>query len=257
MNLRDLNIDKSTIKDRLSHFIFIMLCHASVGYLIYQGDYMGVFIAYLISLPLTHIGVSLTYHRILTHNSIQLPKWLVRCLTLYAGLSGQGSGLSWVAVHNAHHKFSGSLKDPHSPLHSHWIWIQLFGYTFREVSGKHAGRILRDDFQVTIHKYYKRIYGTFFTLVLILLPLDVAIIIFFAPIAITWQLQSLANTWGHSWGDDGDSPNSSFLMFPFILGDAFHSEHHDDPSKVRFHNYDPVGIFGEKLSIVCNNMKKE
>jgi fatty-acid desaturase len=247
MNLRSFNIDKSTIVDRMSHFIFIIACHVSVGYLIYLGLYFELFIAYLVSLPLTHIGVSFTYHRVLTHNAVMVPEWILKVLTLYAGLSGQGSGLSWVAVHNAHHKYTSGIKDPHSSLHSHWTWIQLVGYTFREVSGKHAGRILRDPFQVFMHKNYKRIYGTFFLLMLILLPLDLSIMLFFAPIAITWQLQSLANTWGHSWGSDGDSAKDSILMFPFILGDAYHASHHEFPSKVRFHKNDPVGFLAEKI----------
>lgn len=256
MNLRKLNVEASTINSRILHYLFILFCHSTVIYLIVAGEFKNLFIAYLMSLPLTHIGVSFTYHRVLTHNAVKLPKWFVNLLTLYAGMSAQGSGLSWVTVHNAHHRYSGEDKDPHSPKHAHWVWIQLLGYTFRRVSGKHAGRLLKDKFQVWLHNHYWKVYGPIFLALGVLLPLETAITYVFAPVAITWQLQSLANTWGHKWGTNDDQPYNSWFMFPFILGDAWHKNHHDKPGAVRFHKYDVIGAIAEWL-FVCKPKKKK
>jgi fatty-acid desaturase len=99
---------------------------------------------------------------------------------------------------------------------------------------------------VWFHNHYWHIYGPIFFGALFLLPPVWALALVWAPVALTWQLQSLANTWGHNWGRDHiDEPHNSVLMFPFVLGDCWHANHHEKPGAVRFHKYDPIGWMGE------------
>jgi stearoyl-CoA desaturase (delta-9 desaturase) len=76
------------------------------------------------------LGVTLCYHRLLTHKSFQTYTWIENILILFASLAWQGSPLKWPAMHRQHHDKSDEEGDTHSPVHpfvSFWraqlIWI--------------------------------------------------------------------------------------------------------------------------------------
>lgn len=233
---------------RVAHYSVILGCHISVGYLMWMGHWSLLGLSLILAYGLSQIGISLAYHRLFTHNAAPVPRWLEIALTLYGGLALQGSSLGWVATHNAHHKHQGTSKDPHSPKQSHWLAIQMVGYSFRNVSGRHAGRLLRDKWHIWFHTHYWKIYGPIFFLPFLIFPFEWVLATLWAPVALTWQLQSLANTWGHAWGKgDADEAIDDVRMYPFVLGDCFHKSHHDKPGRLRFHKYDAVGWLGERL----------
>lgn len=201
--------------NRLCHYGMVLLCHAAVVVLIVRGEWGLLGISLLLGYGISQLGISFMYHRVLTHNAVTVPKAVEVALTLVGGLSLQGSSLGWVATHNAHHKHQGEAKDPHSPARSHWLSVQLLGYTFRTVSGRHAGRLLRSKWHVWFHTHYWHIYAPVFFGSILLFPLEWALALVWAPVALTWQLQSLANTWGHNWGKvETDSPTTASLCFP-------------------------------------------
>jgi stearoyl-CoA desaturase (Delta-9 desaturase) len=63
----------------------------------------------------TGLGVTVGYHRYLTHGSFTAPRWLRVTLAVAGGLAVQGSPTQWVADHRRHHAFSDREGDPHSP----------------------------------------------------------------------------------------------------------------------------------------------
>src|SRR5262245_4084928 len=50
------------------------------------------------------LGITLCYHRILTHQGLTVPKWLERSLALLGVCSLQDTPARWVAVHRLHHR---------------------------------------------------------------------------------------------------------------------------------------------------------
>ncbi|KAB2606252.1 palmitoyl-monogalactosyldiacylglycerol delta-7 desaturase [Pyrus ussuriensis x Pyrus communis] len=63
---------------------------------------------------LTSLGVTLSFHRNLSHKSFRLPKWLKYLFAYVAVLSLQGSPIDWVSSHRHHHHsrfFYGELKN--------------------------------------------------------------------------------------------------------------------------------------------------
>ncbi|RZC43870.1 hypothetical protein C5167_036820 [Papaver somniferum] len=75
------------------------------------------------------IGVSLSYHRNLSHKSLKLTKSL-EYLFAYFGLhAAQGDPIFWVSIHRYHHQFVDSVKDPHSPVEG--FWFSHIIWTFR------------------------------------------------------------------------------------------------------------------------------
>src|SRR4051794_7876108 len=51
----------------------------------------------------TAIGITVGYHRLLTHRSFQTHPWVERTFAVLGSLSVQGSVLDWVADHRKHH----------------------------------------------------------------------------------------------------------------------------------------------------------
>ena len=62
-------------------------------------------------------GMTMTYHRLLSHNSWEVNKLLKYLFTLFATIGLTGSAISWVSVHRQHHAYSDTKDDPHSPIY--------------------------------------------------------------------------------------------------------------------------------------------
>nr|GMD92495.1 palmitoyl-monogalactosyldiacylglycerol delta-7 desaturase, chloroplastic-like [Ipomoea batatas] len=76
---------------------------------------------------ITGLGITLSYHRNLTHRSFKLPKWL-EYFFAYCGVHAlQGDPIGWVSNHRYHHQYVDTKKDLHSPIegfwHSHIGWL--------------------------------------------------------------------------------------------------------------------------------------
>src|SRR5215470_10130259 len=65
-------------------------------------------------------GVTMGYHRLLTHRSFQTPRMIEYLLTVLGSLANQGGPLQWVATHRVHHCHSDEEGDPHSPRDGGW-----------------------------------------------------------------------------------------------------------------------------------------
>jgi stearoyl-CoA desaturase (Delta-9 desaturase) len=83
------------------------------------------------------LGITVGYHRYLTHSSFKARRPLRVALALAGSLAMQGPVIKWVADHRRHHAFSDKEGDPHSPWlfgtgtaalargfwHSHMGWL--------------------------------------------------------------------------------------------------------------------------------------
>jgi len=103
------------------------------------------------------LGITLCYHRLLTHRSFTTPKWMEYFLTTLGTLNWQGGPARWVGTHRLHHRDSDQPLDPHSPRHgfswSHVLW------TFYEDSDEFrpleaAKDLLRDPVIAWLDRYF-------------------------------------------------------------------------------------------------------
>ena len=73
------------------------------------------------------VGVTLCYHRMLTHRGFRLHPVARTIAHLAGALSMQGKPLEWAMSHRIHHARSDQPGDPHSPLDgawwSHFVWL--------------------------------------------------------------------------------------------------------------------------------------
>ena len=136
--------------------------------------YLAVFILFHLTLPLAFMpwffswtglalipignyvfcstGIGLCYHRLLTHQGLQLPKWLEHFFALLGVCCLMESPARWVAIHRMHHKHSDEQPDPHSPLagfwwgHFEWLIYPNPATSTADVYDRFAKDILRDPF---------------------------------------------------------------------------------------------------------------
>ena len=72
----------------------------------------------LIMYVISGYGVTLGFHRLLTHRSFQTFKPVEYTFAILGSLAVQGPVMSWVADHRKHHAHTDQEGDPHSP-HGH------------------------------------------------------------------------------------------------------------------------------------------
>lgn len=180
------------------------------------------------------IGITVTFHRYLSHKSYDSPKWFQRFGSICGSLGGTGSPIGWRGVHIQHHRYSDHDGDPHSPKTR---GLKMFLTTYPFHMSKFAMKdMITDPFQRTIHEYYTLILAIW-AVVLLLIDIKLFLFVFVVPIAIQVTLSNLSNYFNHHkhWGcyrdydTDDDSYNSTWLGL-LTWGEGLgHNKHHAEP----------------------------
>ena len=90
---------------------------------------------------ITGLGVTVGFHRLITHRSFTARPWLRSTLAIAGSMGFQGDVIGWVAIHRRHHAFTDRPGDPHSPYrYGTGISGQLRG-----LGHAHIGWLFRDD----------------------------------------------------------------------------------------------------------------
>jgi stearoyl-CoA desaturase (Delta-9 desaturase) len=89
----------------------------------------------------TGLGVTVGFHRLLTHRSFTAAPALRAVLASAGSMSFEGEVIGWVAIHRRHHAFTDRPGDPHSPYR---YGTSLSGQ-LRGLAHAHVGWLLRDD----------------------------------------------------------------------------------------------------------------
>ena len=99
----------------------------------------------------TAIGVTVGFHRLLTHRAFATYPWLEHTFAVMGSLSVQGSVMDWVADHRKHHAHTDVEGDPHSPHVGHGSGISGLWHA-------HTGWLLETQGQADWRKYARDLY---------------------------------------------------------------------------------------------------
>ena len=189
------------------------------------------------------LGVVVTFHRYLTHNSYETNPLLVKIFSVLGCLSGTGSPLAWVAIHINHHLRSDKPDDPHSPLYK---GIRIFTLDYvNEVSNDTKWRmrsLVTDKFQQFLHRYYFGINIAYSALLFSIGGLYLMIFFHWAPAAVTAIMSNVVNYVGHkpNWLGSfrtynlSDCSANNWLWAIPSWGEAWHNNHHRFPKRSYF-----------------------
>jgi len=199
------------------------------------------------------LGNWLMLHRYYSHKSFEFKYDFIRIiLTFFTILSARGSPIGWAYIHRKHHRFSDTEKDPHSPLH---LGLKLFGFQhYKSMESQNMELFLVKDLmnkeQIFIHKYYVLLL-LFCIIPISLYSVELFYFLWILPITIVHLSQNLFNYFGHTYGYKNhitnDNSKNNLWLFPLLLGEAWHNNHHYNPklntTKFLKYEFDPLNIF--------------
>ncbi len=208
---------------------------------------------------LTGFGVTIGFHRLLTHRSFETYRWVRAIFTSLGALSVEGSPLSWCAVHRQHHGSSDRTGDPHSPhLHDHSFWGAIAGFIHSHLGWMFSGNwskpelnryvpdLLKDRLLVFVDKCYVG-----FVAASLLVPFGLGFLIdgtlfggflgflwgglvrIFLTHHVTWSINSVCHVFGRRPFESGDYSTNNFLCGLIGFGEGWHNNHHAFPTSAR------------------------
>jgi sn-1 stearoyl-lipid 9-desaturase len=94
---------------------------------------MSLFLTvFLISYAVHTLGIMIGYHRLLSHRSFSCLKPVEYFWVMAGYLAFEGSPIWWATIHRAHHHYTDTALDPHSPKYglarAYTGWIMQRGY---------------------------------------------------------------------------------------------------------------------------------
>ena len=183
---------------------------------------------------LAGLGVTVGYHRMLTHRSFQ-PHPVVKFIFLVLGsMAVEGPALEWAATHIKHHAHSDREGDPHSPVegfwHAHMGW--MFNRSFADPN-VYCRNLVKDPIVVFVSR-------TFVLWVILSLAIPFAIggwtgllwgglVRIFITHHITWSVNSVCHTFGKREFETRDQSRNEWIVGLLGLGEGWHNNHHAFP----------------------------
>ena len=93
---------------------------AIVGWQLWeQALHTSDLIVFAIVYPLTGLGITVGFHRYLTHRSFKTTRPIRVAFAILGSAAVEGPVISWVADHRKHHTYADEPGDPHSPHVGH------------------------------------------------------------------------------------------------------------------------------------------
>lgn len=224
------------IPDKWLLFSFQLLAHAALLYQVFGGTMSDWILTVLVYFLTGCFGMTMTYHRLLSHKSWSAPRWFEITGTLLGSYGLTGSSIGWVAIHREHHHHTDQESDPHSPAHKGFFRVQWLSM-FEKPNPKYAMHLIRDPFHAWLHKWYFQLHALLLGLLLYASP-ELCISAYLAPAAILWNAGSLINTVTHMVGyrnhNTGDDSTNVWPLGYLMWGEGWHNNHHNRPNRAGF-----------------------
>lgn len=190
------------------------------------------------------LGITVTFHRHLSHRSFRMPKFLEYIFSLLGALGGTGSALGWVALHRVHHQYSDRKEDPHSPANGK-LQLLLSRYNF-DLNKWAVRDLISDTFHRYVHAYYHLLLLLWSGLWLAL-GLHWWLFVVAVPMAAQIWVSILSNCLNHEWGyrnfETREKSTNNALVALLSWGEGWHNNHHMHPHRwnfqVRWWEFDP------------------
>lgn len=214
----------------------------------------------VIGYVLTGLGITIGYHRLLTHRAFETYPVVRGFWVILGALTVQKTPIEWCATHRKHHALTDQPGDPHSPherppgffnalkgfWHAHSGWI-FNGHIIKTNQARYVPDLLQDRFVMWVHRTWAFVW----------FPLAFAI-----PATIAWSITGTGHgalmgfLWGgcvrvflvqhitfstnsicHLFGTRAyqtrDESRNNLFCGIFSGGEGFHNNHHAFPSSAR------------------------
>ena len=192
------------------------------------------------------LGVTIGYHRLLSHRALRLPHWLERFFATCGALSCQHGPIDWVGLHRHHHKFSDTDSDHHNSHQGFW-WSHM-GWMFRDIPAEQAvpqftGDLAKDPYYRWLNRWFLALQlplaGLLFWIGTVSGAGGWALVLWGIPLRLvvvyhcTWLVNSATHRWGYIRHDSGDCSRNNPWVAALTFGEGWHNTHHAYPHSAR------------------------
>jgi stearoyl-CoA desaturase (delta-9 desaturase) len=217
---------------------------------------------------LTGMGITIGYHRMLTHRSFDAVAPVRWFWTVMGALAVEGSPIDWCMVHRKHHQFSDHHGDPHSPhLHEGGFWNMLKGFWHSHTGWlfnsnwsksereKYVPDLVNDPLLASIDRNY-----VWWVVATLAIPTVIGgVVALFAPVVtlgsvalgaglgflwgglarvclshhMTWSINSICHIFGSQDFKSADDSRNNLFFGVLSHGEGWHNNHHAFPTSAR------------------------
>lgn len=220
--------------------VFNFFAIVALFFFTWQRLILGVFSWYVLGC----LGITMTYHRFLTHKGFKTSWLFQRFISLVACIPLQSDPITWVSWHRFHHVHSDeSGVDPHTPVdgaywaHMDWMVHQNPEIKDEKLFKKWAKDLYYDPFYMWLRKWFWVPTVVWGSMWLILGGLPALLWSTPLPIAMGWQFTWLINSGTHIWGyrrfDTKDNSKNNWWIALLTFGEGWHNNHHANQVRAR------------------------
>jgi stearoyl-CoA desaturase (delta-9 desaturase) len=213
---------------------------------------LGVLVVFYV---LSGLGVTVGYHRLLTHRSFRASRPVRATFAVAGSLAIEGSVISWVAAHRRHHAFADVEGDPHSPHLGEeegvvgmlkGLWHAHVGWLFDEEKTsieRWAPDLLKDPVMTRIDRLFPALAaaslvlpavvgfaftGTLWGAITAFLWGGLARV--FLLHHMTWSVNSICHYFGKRPFETTDLSTNNWPLALLSFGESWHNNHHAFPT---------------------------
>jgi stearoyl-CoA desaturase (delta-9 desaturase) len=223
--------------------------------LVTAWDLVALVILYCVA----SLGITMGYHRLLTHRAFETYPAIRYGLAIAGSLAGQGPPIIWVADHRKHHTFADEEGDPHSPHVDQGdgvggtlrgLWFAHMGWLYRLFPASEPMRYSRDLVRDPV---MRRISALFLPLVALGLLIPFAfgyavtgtlrgaliclvwggLVRLFLGYHVVFSINSICHCFGRRRFDTDDQSRNVFWLAIPSMGESWHHNHHAFPTSAR------------------------
>jgi stearoyl-CoA desaturase (delta-9 desaturase) len=205
----------------------------------------------LVMYSLVALGVTVGFHRMLTHRSFT-PHPVVKFILLVLGsMAFEGPALSWAATHIKHHAVSDREGDPHSPVdgffHAHMGWLFTKQMEDPNVYCRH---LVKDPIIAFVSCTFLLWAG-----LSLVIPFAIGgwhgliwggLVRMFLTHHVTWSVNSVCHTFGKRPYETNDASRNEWVVGLLAFGEGWHNNHHAFPRSaihgLRWWQFDLSGL---------------
>ena len=222
---------------------FLIVFHAGAIAALFFFSWKALAVALMLHWCGIGFGISMGYHRLLTHRSYKVPKWMEYFFSVCGTLTLEGGPIFWVATHRIHHQFSDRDGDPHSPhdggfwAHMGWLLTGESHHADTKTMSKYAPDLAKDPVHVWLNNYHWAplvvsslallyfggisylLWGTFVRVTL--------------GLHFTWLVNSATHMWGPRRFATRDDSRNNWWVALLTFGEGWHNNHHAHPTSAR------------------------
>ena len=179
------------------------------------------------------LGITLGWHRLVSHRSFQVPKVVEYLLIFLGSLTMEGGVIWWVGLHRHHHLYSDQDADHHDSGKGFW-WSHMEWMFYEVPAEKEIPRFTKDIANDPVYKFLdKHFFAMQVALGIVLYLIGgwsfVIWGIFVRLVLVyhsTWFVNSATHKFGYRTYESGDYSTNCWWVALLSFGEGWHNNHH-------------------------------